>query len=327
VRRAALAAAVAVAAGGAACGGDPSALDPKGPAAGRIAGLWWLMFALAAAVYVLVLGLFARAVVASRREGGRRPAGDGTRLVIGGGVVLPAVVILPLAIVTMRVGDDLAARPGPADVAVEVIGNQFWWEIRYGGGGPVTANELHIPAGREVDVTLRSPDVIHSFWVPRLAGKVDLIPGQETSIRVRADEPGVYRGICAEFCGTAHARMHFLVVAETDEEFQAWLAREQADAAPPAGAQAAEGRRLFESAGCGACHTVRGTAAGGTAGPDLTHVGSRRTLAAATVDNTRPNLARFIADPQGVKPGTRMPPMPLGPEELDAVVAYVEGLR
>lgn len=325
-------AAVAVGMGLAACGDGPNALAPKGDGAREIAGLWWLLFGLGTAVFVLVAAVLVRAVVASRP----RAAGDvdgevgdraGYPLVVAGGVVLPLVVLVPLSLVVMRTTSRVAFQAGATHLAVEVVAHQYWWEVRYPESGAVTANELHIPVGRPVDLTLRSQDVVHSFWVPELAGKIDNIPGETTNLNLVARHAGVYRGVCAEYCGLDHTKMQFLVVAQPEAEFEQWLASEAAGRAPPQGALAQRGERVFNDSGCGACHTVRGTAAAGVLGPDLTHFGRRQTIGAATVANNRGNLGGWVANPRSLKAGAKMPATPLDGDELQAVIAYLEGLR
>ena len=190
-----------------------------------------------------------------------------------------------------------------------------------------TANELHIPVGRPVVVKLQSPDVIHSLWVPNLAGKKDLIPGRTTALRLRADQPGIYRGQCAEFCGFQHAKMALLVIAEHPEEYERWAQSQRESARMPESDLAKRGQRVFLTAPCVMCHAIQGTPANGKTGPDLTHVASRRTLAAATVPNTRGYLAGWIVDPQHIKPGTNMPAITLAPDDLQALLAYLESLR
>lgn len=319
----------------AACGGGPSALDPAGRGAREIAVLWWVMFGLGTAVFALVLVVLWR----SRR---RQPAGDrssapltaddaseraGHRWMLLGGVILPVVVVLPLSLLTLVIGDRLWSRGGEDVLDVELVGHQFWWEVRYPDTGAVTANEIHIPVDREVRISMTSEDVIHSFWVPNLHGKVDLIPGEDTHIVIDADEPGRYEGLCAEFCGIQHAHMKLLVVAHDDEDFEAWSAREAADADAPGTAAARDGAEAFATLGCASCHTVRGTSADGDVGPDLTHIASRLTLGANTIPNNRGNLGGWIADPQRIKPGNRMPPTALDAEQHRALVAYLESLE
>ncbi len=323
----------------AACGGDaPSTLDPGGPGAERAASLWWMMLGLAGAVVLLVVVLLARALTRRRDpdpdpdDSGSVDGGAGDRLapierrfVLGGGVVLPLAVLVTLAVFAVDAIDAVESEAG--DVEVEVVGHQYWWEIRYPGTRVVTANELHIPAGEPVTLRLTSEDVIHSFWIPELAGKKDLVPGRENTLVIEADRPGTYYGQCAEFCGIQHANMATLVVAHPRDEYEAWLAGQARDAEEPTTAQEERGLEVFESGACAGCHTIRGTEAGGELGPDLTHLAGRRTLGAGVLDNTRDNLASWILDAQAHKPGSLMPPVDLDGRDAGAVVAYLESLE
>jgi cytochrome c oxidase subunit 2 len=198
--------------------------------------------------------------------------------------------------------------------------------VHYPEHGVTTANEIHIPAGQSIEVRLRAEGIIHSFWVPRLHGKMDMVPGRTNSIWLHADEPGVYRGQCAEFCGVQHTKMAFLVVAQSPGDFDQWVANQRRAATDTLPAQAQAGRALFMALSCRTCHTIRGTEAAGRLGPDLTHVGSRRTLAAATVDNSPENLARWIREPDTIKPGSQMPATQRSPEEIQAIAAYLASL-
>jgi len=316
--------------GAAGCSSDsPSALRPKGPVAGRISALSWFMFGLSGLITLVVFGLMVRGLF-SDGEGHRFRMSE-TRWIALGGVAMPAVVLLALSGLTVTSLHETDG-PEPGSYPVEVIGHQYWWEVRYpqARGGPVTAaNEIHIPAGRNVRFTLRSVDVIHSLWVPELGGKTDLVPGRTNHLTLKADHPGTFRGQCAEYCGLQHANMAFLVIAETPGDFQRWLSEQAAPAADPGAAAgpAAAGRRDLEQLPCAGCHTVRGTAAAGKVGPDLTHFGSRRTLAALTQPNTPPNVSRWIADAQAVKPGARMPPIALTDTQVSELVAYLRALR
>jgi cytochrome c oxidase subunit 2 len=314
----------------AACSDDaPSALDPKGPGAERIAGVWWLMFGLATVVYIVVAGLIIAAAMRGRRlaEGEERPSRiKDSGFIWFGGVVAPALILGALAVVTVSATNDLR-RVDSGALRIEVTGYRWWWDVRYPDAGVVTANEIHIPVGQPVEIGLESADVIHSFWVPELAGKVDQIPGQRNVIRLRADEPGTYRGFCAEFCGLQHAKMQFLVIADPPDEFARWITRRQRPAGGPTGEQAALGQVVFNRSTCGACHAVRGTDARGTAGPDLSDFGSRTTIGAVSLENDAENLAEWIRNPHESKPGNLMPPTYLPPDELDALVAYLEGLE
>lgn len=321
---------LAVAVLAAACSDDsPSALDPKGPNAERIAGVWWLMFGLATAVYVVVAGLIIAAAMRGRRTGegeGRPSRITDSGFIWVGGVIAPVVILGGLAVVTVSTTNDLR-RVEPGALRIEVTGHQWWWEVRYPDDDVVTANEIHIPAGRSVEIGLRTKDVIHSFWVPELAGKVDQIPGQHNVIRLKADEPGTYRGFCAEFCGLQHAKMQFLVIADTPADFTRWITRRQRPSGTPPTEEAALGQVVFNRNTCGACHTVRGTDARGTKGPDLSDFGDRETIGAVSLDNNRKNLAEWIKDPQESKPGNLMPPSHLAPDELEALLDYLESLR
>lgn len=306
---------------------ESGAFDPRGTSARQLDVLFWTMVVAGGAVFALVAVLLARA--ARGRSDGDEP-GDrelaSTRLVLGGGVVLPIVILVPLTVMMLVVGNRLSPRLGDA-YDVTVIGHQFWWEVHYPDADVVTANEIHIPTGTTVRVRLESADVIHSFWVPQLAGKIDMIPGQSTEVLIDADEPGTYLGHCAEFCGVQHARMRFLVVAQRPADFEEWLAHQASDAATPSDASTRRGADTFAEVGCAACHTVRGTDALGTLGPDLSHVAGRSTLGAATVPNDRGQLGGWIADPQAVKPGNLMPPTPLTAEQLHDLIAYLESLE
>jgi cytochrome c oxidase subunit II len=314
-----------------------SALHPRGPGAATIATMWWVMLAVGSAVIVLVTVL---AVLAVRRRGRPAPPGgdsleDAERLarrwLVRGGIVLPAVVSAALFVWTVTTLRALSVDRVTPAVDIEVTGRQWWWDVRYLSPEPSqivrTANELHIPVGARVRVRLRSDDVIHSFWVPSLHGKIDMVPGGENETWIQADRAGVYRGQCAEFCGMQHAKMAFMVVAHEPADYDAWLARERAAARPPADSLAMAGLALLETRGCVACHAVRGTMARATVGPDLTHIGRRLTIGAGTLPNTRGNLAGWIADPQQHKPGNHMPRVPLTGDELLALVHYLEGLR
>ena len=311
-----------------------SALHAGGPAAARIADLWWLMLAAATAVFFLVLVVLFRAVTHGGFRAEPRMASDDrgpTKWVLAGGVALPAVVLAPLFVFSLYTLAELT--PPTRDDAIDVVitGKQWWWDIEYTGDKPQdrvrTANEVHIPVGRPVRIQLRSSDVIHSFWVPALQGKMDLVPGQVNTTWIQADSPGVYRGECAEYCGLQHARMQFRVVAHPAPEFAVWLEEHRRPAAPAVDSVAKAGQAAFLTSGCAFCHTVGGTTARGTAGPDLTHLASRLTLAAGTLPNSKGHLAGWVGNPQAIKPGNKMPQIPLRPEELQSLLAYLGSLR
>lgn len=312
------------------CPSPTSTLDPRGPAAARLADLWWLMFWLSIAVFVLVMGVLVYAVYRARRNRGSPPPLSDLKLIVGGGVIMPAIILVPLLVVTIRTSSALIPDAPVNALRIEVTSHQFWWEIHYPDHGVTTANEIHIPVGQPVKLLLHSADVIHSFWVPPLHGKLDLNPGHTNTLTLQADQVGVYRGLCAEYCGIQHALMHFMVIAEPADQFTAWLVRQRQPAPLPTTSLVQQGRQVYSAAGCASCHAIRGTDSLGTrgsVGPDLTHLASRRTLAAAVIENTRENLARWIRDPHSIKPGVRMPETNLDERSLNALLAYLETLR
>jgi cytochrome c oxidase subunit 2 len=312
------------------CGAErTSILDPQGPRAARIAELWWVMLALAVVIFAIVMILLLAALFRPRRGEGDASAPPGGRFFVPvAGVVIPAVILLLLFGLTLWTLRALEAPAASTELTVEVAGQQWWWEARYPGHDVVTATEIHIPVGEPVRVLLTSPNVIHSFWVPELSGKMDLVPGQINELWIEADEPGNYFGQCAEFCGLQHALMAFHVVADAPEDFATWISNQQAPAEAPLGDSLVEaGQGVFLSAGCIQCHTVRGTQATGQLGPDLTHLASRDWIAAGTLENTIGNLEAWISDPQAIKPGAKMPPTELDAEELQALVAYLQSLE
>ena len=315
------------------CTGMQSALDPAGPQASRISDLWWLFFAVCTVVFLLVIGFLLYAVGRRRREGQlEEPQAERRRVTaVSVAVAVTIVIMFVFLITSIRTGNRLAAFTASDPLTISVIGHQWWWEVHYSGDTPsqnmTTANEIHIPVGRPVLLKLTSQDVIHSFWVPNLHGKRDLIPGHETTLWVQADRPGVFRGQCAEFCGHQHAHMAFVVVAEPPEQFSAWLDRQRQPASPPTDELRQQGQAVFVTGACALCHSVQGTDASAQVAPDLTHIASRQALAAGTVPNTRGYLAGWILDPQTVKPGAKMPSTSLTAEELHALLAYLEGLQ
>ena len=305
----------------------PSTLDPAGPAADAVAALWWWMFGLATAVCVLVVVLLLLALRRSRRRDAPTTSPWARRFVLGFGIVMPVLILVPLGVATVLVGRGLnTAGDGEAPLVVEVTGHQFWWEVRYPDLDVVTANEIHMPVGRPVEFRLAAGDVIHSFWVPRLGGKLDMVPGRPNSYVLEAHEPGVFEGLCAEFCGIQHARMHFLVIAQEEADFDAWAASVQEPGRADLSPEAELGREVFAASSCAQCHRVEGVS-DGQVGPDLTHLASRRTLAAGVLENNRGNLAGWVLDPQGIKPGVRMPGTDLTGEELSALLDYLEELE
>jgi cytochrome c oxidase subunit II len=316
-----------------------SALHPAGPQAAHIAQLWWEMFWTTTVVSVIVLAVLAWAVVRGRRarisNAGNRaddPAQERWLTVfVTGSVALTAIILFALLVATVWIGRLNNSLQAPMAVSIDLQGHQWWWEVEYEDATPSrhvkTANEIHIPVGRPIAVKVTSSDVIHSFWVPNLNGKRDLIPGYTTAIWLQADQPGIYRGQCAEFCGRQHARMAFEVVAQSDADFNQWMEQQRKLADSPQSAAAQRGHDVFMAGQCVACHTIRGTGANGLIGPDLTHVAGRRTIGAGTLPNTAEHLATWIVDSQAPKPGNLMPPNILPDADVEALVAYMQTLR
>ena len=305
---------------------DAGSLDPRGPVAEDILDLTWVLTGLGVAVFVVFAAMLGLGL-ARRRSSSRDPGSSALSWIIGGGVAMPVVVLIIVFGFTAKAMRATPETAPPGALRVEVVGHQWWYEVRYPDHGFSTANEMHIPVGRPVEVGLVSADVIHSFWVPALAGKMDLLPDNPNTLVLEADEAGEYHGSCAEFCGLQHAKMRFVVVADAPDRFRAWLEAQQSAAAEPADPVARRGRQVFGAAGCGTCHTIEGTPADGTRGPDLTHLASRQSLASGTLPNTERHLAEWIADPQGVKRGTQMDAPGLSEPDLEALLAYLESLE
>lgn len=308
-----------------------SILEPASRSAERVAELWWLMFWIGTVVFVLVMLLALYAVSRRRDREGTHGLDAGRRqsMVIGGGIVMPLVILAVVFAFTLRTLTGLADDRESSVWTVDVVAHQFWWEVRYPGEDVVTANEIHIPVGEPVEFRLTSADVIHSFWIPELYGKIDMMPGTTTSVTLTADEPGRYRGQCAQMCGVQHANMALYVVAQEPETFGAWLeGQRELASAPVEGSVIERGQEVFMSSSCVYCHAVRGTtiAAAGEFGPDLTHLASRETIGAGTLENSPGNLAAWIVDPQHFKPGNTMPATNLSAEELQDLLAYLLSL-
>lgn len=308
-----------------------SMVHPAGPAAAEIARIWWVMLWAFTAVFVLVLVLLVYAILrrppqgASAGRGTTLPPWGRTGFIVAGGILLPILVLTPLYIDSLSASARL--RTPKEGLTIRVVGHMWWWEVRYPDSGIVTANEIHIPAGKPVRLELASADVIHSFWVPRLHGKRDMIPGRENIFWIQAEEPGVYRGQCGEYCGTQHANMAIEVVALSPKDYGVWVESQRSLRAAGGTPDTERGRQVFLTAGCKQCHAIAGTAAIGNAGPDLTNLGSRRMIGGALLPNTRGNLAGWIADPQAIKPGIKMPRTYLEAEDLQALVSYLESLK
>jgi cytochrome c oxidase subunit 2 len=307
------------------CGKQQSTLDPQSPAARDIAKLWWWMLVIACVVFAGALGMLGLAWVRRRRKdlplvGGG--SGRNLALVVVFGIIIPLVVNVGVFIVANFVvmGHTDAPAATRGGMVIQVVGRQWFWEVRYPGTAAVTANEIHIPARTPVTIEATTGDVIHSFWVPQLNRKIDMIPGRTNRVELYADKPGRYRGQCAEFCGAEHAHMAMFVFADEPARFTAWLHNEAAPARAPANAEFAKDQ-------CASCHTIRGTDAKGSVGPDLTHVGARSTLAALTLPNDAAALSDWLRDPQHLKPGNRMPDLNLSDADVRNLVDYLEGLK
>jgi cytochrome c oxidase subunit 2 len=311
------------------------ALAPAADQAQAIATVWHAMFWPMVVIYVAVLAALAWALWRRRPADGTQAAQGGTQarrwaVALLGWAGFIAVVLTTFTAVSFLQDRKLLARE-PDALRVRITGRQWWWQVEYLDADPsrqvTTANELHLPLGRMTRIELQSGDVIHSLWMPSLAGKQDLVPGRRTELAVTPRAPGRFGGECAEFCGLQHAHMVLPVTVESPAAFAAWLDARRAPAAPPASAAALRGKQVFEAGPCAMCHAIAGTDAGSHAGPDLTHVASRPTLAAGALPNDAAHLDAWLADPQAHKPGTNMPNPHLAADARRDVVAYLEGLR
>ena len=312
-----------------ACSGPQSALDPAGREAQGIANLFWWMTGGAFVVWIAVVLLTVYALRGRRSANEKKQA---AYLIIGGGVVVPTVVLTALLIYGLGLMPPLLARAPEGALRVAVSGEQWWWRVRYlpaEGGEAVLANEIRLPVGEVVEFELESPDVIHSFWIPALAGKMDMIPGRRTRLALQPTRTGTFRGVCAEYCGASHALMAFPVVVMEKAAFAEWLAGQRAGAVSTSeDPVAAEGRAHFFANGCSACHAIRGTEADGVVGPDLTHVGSRLSVGAGILPNDPDGFSEWLARTDRVKPGVTMPHFGMLPaEELRALAVFLESLQ
>jgi len=311
-------------------GWPPPVFDPAGPYASAVTTLGWVLIAMAVAVTLVVMATLWLALFGKRST--QQKIG-GKKAIWLGGIAFPLVVLTALLIYGLSLTRHLSDPVVGDEMRVRITGEMWWWRVAYldGEGQPIwhDANELHIPAGQPVVLELESADVIHSFWVPRLSGKLDMIPGRRNIMRIQADAPGTYGGQCAEYCGGPHALMGFAVIAHEPAAFAALTAARTARQANVAAtADDGAGAALFASAGCASCHRIAGTSANGLAGPDLTHVGTRRTLGSGVLPNNRGTLMGWIGDSQAIKPNNRMPPYAnLSGEELTVLAAYLEGQR
>jgi cytochrome c oxidase subunit 2 len=312
--------------------GKQSVLSARSPQTHDIRTLWWWMLAVATLVFLGAVGMLGLAWLRRGTPGlpfvGQRE-GVSQALVLVFGIGIPLLVLVTLfgASDVYLVGQTSPPSPRDTAMTIDVIGHQWWWEVRYPGTGAVTANEIHVPVGTRVNVVATTADVIHSFWVPQLARKIDEIPGRLNRVLLEASTPGRYRGQCSQFCGFQHANMGLFVIAQPRAAFNAWLSNMASPAVAPATPAARVGERVFMANQCASCHMIRGTSAQGLIGPDLTHVASRRTLASAEIRNTPTELRAWIADPQGIKPGTRMPNLGLSGTQYDEIAAYLETLH
>lgn len=322
--------------------GIHNALNPAGPQAENISRLWWLMFTVCTAVFVIVM----IAVLLALRKATAQPEIDDTpvleppveqeqrrKKVVIAATALTVIILAVFLVTSFSATRSMTAgMENKKGMTIEVVGRQWWWEVRYvddvdASNIFTTANEIHIPVGVPVVFSLKANDVIHSFWVPNLSGKKDLIPGKLNTIWLQADKPGVYRGQCAEYCGMQHAQMAFWVVAEPQEQFNAWRQNQTQTSVTPSTDSQRRGQQVFLSSTCVMCHAINGTPAGSNFGPNLTHVASRNMIGAATLSNTREHLDQWIKDSQQVKPGNKMPQHNFNEGDLQALLDYLQSLK
>jgi cytochrome c oxidase subunit 2 len=323
-------------------GHQQSAVDPAGTQSGKIDTLWWSFFWLLGIIFVVVMVVLLLTLMRRHRgaeqellEDTHKPSEEAeakTRRIVIGATIVTILTLFVLIVASVGTGKaiaDLSFKKNP--LTIQVTGIQWWWQIQYMSSDPsktlVTANEMHIPVGRPVQILGLSQDVIHSFWVPNLHGKRDLIPSHSTNEWIEADRPGVYRGQCAEFCGIQHAHMALWVIAEPEDKFEAWMRAQLQPAVPPASPETQRGQQVFLDHACVYCHQIRGTTAAGQNAPDLTHFGSRRGIAANTLPNTKGNLAGWIVDPQSTKPGNHMATIAVNSTDLHPLINYLESLK
>lgn len=320
----------------------PNILDPKGPVASRESGIAWFIFALAAFIFVVVIGALLYNIIRFRN----RPGAPDARQIHGNTsieiawTVIPSVVLFVVLVITVVNLFALAQPSAPNTLTIKVIGHQWWWEFQYPDQHIVTADEMHVPAGTVVHLDLSSDNVIHSVWIPQLTGKTDDIPGHNNTMWFKADTAGKYRGECTEFCGTQHAHMDFMVFADSPSAYNTWVQQQQTNALQPtAGSQAAAGLKVFNNAGCTGCHAINGTTSNSPGivriGPNLTHFGSRYLIAGGVLDNNTQNLTQWVHHAQDVKSGSDMPSFDgtssgytaLSPTQVSDLVAYLQSLK
>jgi cytochrome c oxidase subunit 2 len=317
------------------CSGWQSALDPHSGAATHLANLFWFFTLVCGLVWIAVVGALALVLLRRRKERNDTPESDQPlqhrrkTIIVTALVVLTALILVAFGLVSFYATRGFTWHDTHT-ITLKVTAQQWWWQVEYQNEDAsqdfIIANEIHIPVGRPVTLELNASDVIHSFWVPNLMGKQDMIPGRKNFITLQADHPGLYRGQCAEFCGLEHAKMAILVFAEPQDKFEAWRRHQIELAKMPGAPQRRRGMDIFVHGQCASCHTIAGTDAAGQTAPDLTHFGGRATIAAGLLHNSPQNLDRWLTDPQQLKPGTNMPEVTLSPEDRAALVAYLEGL-
>lgn len=310
---------------------DPgNALVPIGPAGAMEADLFNLIFWAAVIVFIIVEGLLLWTSVRFRRQpstGLPVQTHGNTRLEIGW-TILPTLILMAIAVPTLTTIAAATTPPtGPGTIKVRAIGHQWWWEFDYPDLKVVTADEMHVPANTKVDVIVESADVLHSFWVPRVGGKIQAVPNQPNETWIQADQTGVFYAQCYQLCGTSHANMRFRLVSQSKADFDAWVKNQQQPAAQPTTAEAKAGAQVFATGACVGCHTIQGTKANGKIGPNLTHIGSHLTLAGAIMENNPKDLATWLHDPPAVKPGSIMPNLHLTDQQISELVAYLESLK
>ena len=323
---------------GTACTSAPmNYMVSHGPVAGSERSLgWWLVIVSAAVVVVItvlvVAGALHRPAERSGTELARTAGRSGLAWIYFGGLIIPAVILIVSFALTLGTLHATTRPPTDPAATIQIIGRRWWWEVRYVDPRDptstiITANEIHVPVGKPVRLEITSADVIHSFWIPQLAGKTDAIPGETNVAWLQADTAGIYRGQCTEYCGLQHANMAAFVIADSPEAFAEWEQAQRKPAAAPSDPEAAAGLAVFQKSACATCHAIRGSDALGRVGPDLTHLASRLTLAAGALENTRGNLAGWIGNSQSIKPGNDMPVMNLPPNDLQALLTYLETLK
>ncbi len=301
-----------------------SPLDPFSPQAQAISALFWFVMVVAGVILLVVTGLVVYIVIRFRHREGRAPSTrEGNTALEITWTAIPLLIVGAIFVLTVRTMHTVQPPAGDRTPDVRVVAHQWWWEVHY-PSGVTTANEIHVPVGRTLLFRLTSADVVHDFWVPQLARKMDAIPGHPNDFWMKVEKPGVYHGTCAEYCGVGHALMRILVVAQTPKEFEAWEQAQLTPHPPPATAEARQGRQLLEQLTCANCHTVRGSSASGRVGPDLTHLADRRTLASGAAENTHDQLTQWLKDPNSIKPGSHMPNLQLSDARVKALVAYLE---